>query len=207
MTASDSASVQITRPVGRFVGVGLLLMAGFTALWAAWVPYGLPDVAGAVIVTMFLTFSVVLVVNGVALLRLSTLMPLPTAEEMSGRGRTLRIGFGAIVAAEGLVIGSVCTVLAGEGEGDYFGPAIAMVVGLHFIPFAFLFRRRIDLYIGGWVALWAAVGVWMIATEFAGPPLATSVVAITTAIGTASYGSYLLRVARAFKPPVRRLSA
>jgi hypothetical protein len=39
------------------------------------------------------------------------------------------------------------------------------VVGLHFIPFAFIFSRSIDFYIAGWVVVWALVGIWLIASQ------------------------------------------
>ncbi len=194
MAQQASTSGRVTRPVARFVAIGLLLMAFFTALWAAWMPYGLRDAAGVVIVIVFVTLSVVFAVNGIALLRSGARFPLPTPEEASGRGRTLRIGFGVVFASEGVVIGAVCALLGANGGSDYFGPVIALIVGLHFIPFGFLFRRSIDFYIGGWVAFWATAGIWAIAAGMITPPLVASVVAIATAVGTTTYGLYFLQI-------------
>jgi hypothetical protein len=87
--------------------------------------------------------------------------------------------------------------LAINGGYAYFAPAIALVVGLHFIPFGFLFRRSIDFYIAAWVALWAIVGIWLIASQILAAPLVASLVGVATACGTAAYGIYMLRVKRA----------
>jgi len=63
------------------------------------------------------------------------------------------------------------------------------VVGVHFIPFGFIFHRTIDFYIAGWVVIWAVTGIWLIAVA--------SLVAVATACGTAAYGIYMLRIKRA----------
>jgi hypothetical protein len=77
-----------------------------------------------------------------------------------------------------------------------FGPAIALVVGLHFIPFGFLFHRTTDFYIAGWVIAWAAIGIWLIAMGTLPALLVASLVAVATACGTVAYGVYMLRVKR-----------
>jgi hypothetical protein len=42
MTQTSVESGMITRPVARFVAIGLFLMAFFTMLWGSWTLYGLP---------------------------------------------------------------------------------------------------------------------------------------------------------------------
>jgi hypothetical protein len=65
------------------------------------------------------------------------------------------------------------------------------------IPFGFIFHRTIDFYIAGWVVIGAAIGIWLIASQSADPALVASLVAVTTACGTAAYGIYMLRIKRA----------
>ena len=67
------------------------------------------------------------------------------------------------------------------------------MVGVHFIPFGFIFHRTIDFYIAGWVVIWAVTGIWLIASHSVDPAL----VAVATACGTAAYGIYMLRIKRA----------
>lgn len=120
-------------------------------LWATWSFYGLPVVLGVSVVVIFGAFAVVFVINGVQLIRSASRLPPPRGAESERRGRALQLGYGITFASEGVVIAVVCALLAINGAYDYFAPAIALVVGLHFIPFGFLFRRTIDFYIAGWV--------------------------------------------------------
>jgi hypothetical protein len=109
----------------------------------------------------------------------------------------LQLGFGITFASEGVVIAIVCVLLAINGGYAYFAPAIALAVGLHIIPFGFIFSRTIDFYIAGWVVVWALVGIWLIASQTIDAPLVASLVGVATACGTAAYGVYMLRVKRA----------
>jgi len=87
-----------------------------------------------------------------------------------------------------VVIAIVCALLAINDGYAYFAPAIALIVGLHFIPFGFLFRRSIDFYIAAWVVIWAIVGIWLIASQTLAAPLVASLVGVATACGTSAYG-------------------
>jgi hypothetical protein len=139
MTQTSVESGMITRPVARFVAIGLFLMAFFTMLWGSWTLYGLPLVIASGLLVIFAAFAVVFVINGVQLIKSASRLPVPSGEEAKHRGRALQIGFGATFATEGVIIALVCALLAISGASDYFAPAIALVVGLHFIPFGFLF--------------------------------------------------------------------
>jgi hypothetical protein len=158
--------------------------------------YGFPLVIAGALLVIFTTFAVVFMINGVQLIKSASRLPLPSGEEARGRGRALQIGFGVTFTAEGVIIALVCALLAISGAYDYFAPAIALVVGLHFIPFGFLFRRTIDFKIAGGVVAWAAVGICLITTQSLAAPLVASLVAVATACGTVAYGIYMLRVKR-----------
>ena len=197
MTETPIGIGVLNRPAARFVAIGLFLMAFFTALWASWSFYGLSAFLGVALIVIFGAFAVIFVINGVQLFRSAAQLPLPAGAESQRRGRALRVGFGVTFASEGVVIAVVCALLAINGGYAYFAPAIALVVGLHFIPFGFLFRRSIDFYIAAWVVLWAIVGIWLIASQILTAPLVASLVGVATACGTAAYGIYMLRVKRA----------
>jgi hypothetical protein len=197
MTETPIGIGVLNRPAARFVAIGLFLMAFFTALWASWSFYGLSAFLGVALIVIFGAFAVIFVINGVQLFRSAAQLPLPAGAESQRRGRALRVGFGVTFASEGVVIAVVCALLAINGGYAYFAPAIALVVGLHFIPFGFLFRRSIDFYIAAWVVLWAIVGIWLIASQILAAPLVASLVGAATACGTSAYGVYMLRVKRA----------
>jgi hypothetical protein len=183
--------------VARFVAIGFFLMAFFTLLWASWSLYGLPAAAGVALVVIFGILAVIFVINGVRLMRSARELPLPSGAEASRRGRALRVGFGVTFAAEGVIIGVVCALLIVNGGYAYLAPAIALVVGLHFIPLGFIFRRTIDFYIAAWVVVWALLGFWLINSGTLAAPLVASIVGVAGACGTAAYGIYMLRVKRA----------
>jgi hypothetical protein len=132
----------------------LFLMAFFTILWAVWSFYGLPAVIAGALLVIFGGFAGAFVVNGGQLIRSASQLPPPSGAEAKRRGRALQVGFGATFGAEGVIIGVVCALLGMRGAYDYFGPAIALVVGVHFVPLGFIFRRTIDFYIGAWVVIW-----------------------------------------------------
>jgi hypothetical protein len=139
MTQTTIESGLLIRPVARFVAIGLFLMAFFTTLWALWALYGLPTVAAVVLVAIFVALSVVFVINGVQLIKSASRLPIPSGEESQRQGRAMQLGFGINFAAEGVIIAVVCALLGMTGADAYFGPAIALVVGVHFIPFGFIF--------------------------------------------------------------------
>lgn len=197
MTETAVGSGVLNRPAARFVAIGLFLMAFFAALWASWSFYGLSAFLGVALIVIFGAFAVIFVINGVQLFRSAARLPLPVGAESQRRGRALQIGFGITFASEGVVIAVVCALLAMNDGYAYFAPAIALIVGLHFIPFGFLFRRSIDFYIAAWVVVWAIVGIWLIASQILAAPLVASLVGVATACGTAAYGIYMLRVKRA----------
>jgi hypothetical protein len=186
-----------TRTVARFVAIGLFLMAFFTLLWASWSLYGLPVAGGAALVVIFSVIAVIFVINGVRLLRSADRLPVPTGDDSNRQGRAMRIGFGVTFAAEGVIIGVVCALLIVNGAYAYLAPAIALVVGLHFIPLGFIFHRTIDFYIAGWVVVWALLGFWLISSQTMAAPLVASIVGVAAACSTTAYGVYMLRVKRA----------
>jgi hypothetical protein len=185
------------RPVARFVAVGLFLMAFFTLLWASWSLYGLPIAVGITLVVIFGIAAAVFVINGVQLIRSAPRLPLPSGDEVRRRSNTVRVWFGVTFAAEGVIIGVVCVLLIMNGAYAYLAPAIALVVGLHFIPLGFIFHRTIDFYIAGWVVACALLGFWLINSQTMAPPLVASIVGVAGACGTTAYGVYMLRVKRA----------
>jgi hypothetical protein len=90
-----------TRPVARFVAIGLFLMAFFTLLWASWSLYGLPVAAGVALVVIFCIPAGVFVINGVQLIRSTHWMPVPSGDEATRRGRAVRVGFGGTSPPKG----------------------------------------------------------------------------------------------------------
>ena len=186
--------LRASRPVVLFVGIGLLLMALFTMSWALWSLVGLPSAIGVGAVAAFGALATLYVIRGIGLVRSSAASPAPPPNEHADRGRALQLGYGITFGTEGLVIGAASGLLIAHGAAPYLQPAIALIVGLHFVPFGFLFQRRIDFFIAGWVVTCAALGIWSITLQVIPAALAGALVSLATACGTATYGIYLLHL-------------
>ena len=83
-------------------------------------------------------------------------------------GRKIGLRFGLVVLAEGVIIGIVCALLSQANHGDWVMPMIYFIVGLHFIPLAFVFRVRSYLVLGG---LWMLISLLTVILTPASPML------------------------------------
>lgn len=72
------------------------------------------------------------------------------------RGRKMGLLFGLVVLAEVIIIGGLNTLLALTNHGDWIVPVTYFIVGLHFIPLAFVFRVRPYIILG---ILWILVNL------------------------------------------------
>lgn len=113
--------------VGRFSVLAYVFLAGFAAVWwgggflYAHKPLPLALVGVAVSAGVLLA----------AWLRRKPAPPVAPAERKR-RGRIL----GGAATLEGVAIGIVCNLLIANGLTDYLFPAVALIVGLHFLPMA-----------------------------------------------------------------------
>jgi hypothetical protein len=113
--------------------------------------------------------AVVLLAGSVALLRAARQLPSDGSAEFTARRRRMGRTFGLIVLAEVVVIAAANVVLIATGNAIWIVPFAALVVGLHFIPLAFVFHVRPYVVLGVlWVLVVAAVVVTV--PESAGGP-------------------------------------
>lgn len=187
---------EIPRIAVQATAGGLLLMAFFTTLWASWSMAGLPLAAGIVVIVVFLLFAVLFVIAGIRLFAVARRFP--TVDTTSRRAQTRSMGrrFGIIFGIEGVLIGVASGVLGAVGLSDYINPAIALIVGLHFIPLARTFERTIDYWVAAWVVAAALIGIALLAFTTLAATVVWTVVALATACGTSAYGFYMIREGR-----------
>jgi hypothetical protein len=137
-TRSNPAAVNLR---GR--GVGILVCAGFGALWAcsglsAW-PLGVAGMAYAVVVAIAGTLAIVgigLVRNGRRAASARASADLPS----SAPARRTGWWFTVVLVAEIIAMNILAWLLVGHDLTRYLLPGIAIIVGLHFYPLAWLFR-------------------------------------------------------------------
>lgn len=174
--------------------MGLALMAFFTAVWTAWAYSS----SGGWFLTLAVAFwlvAVALAVNSVLMFRALRRFPTTVGADADEEGRVIGRRFGIVFAAEGIAIGIVCGVLGPLGLYQYIAPAISLVVGAHFIPLAWVFQRRADVWLGSFTAAVGVAGVITVAMNPDGYLMVWTIVGFTTAAVTITYG-VLMSVAK-----------
>jgi hypothetical protein len=215
MTTATLEKPTIPRIALQSLAGGLALMAFFTCMWAWWAFAGLTPVLGITVAVIYSALSAIFVIEAIRLLVAARVFPtdvpdgvdIPDHADAPGRGgssgsisrprENTRTWFGIVFGAEGVAIFAVCAILGATGHTDYINPAIALIVGLHFIPLAWVFQRTIDFYVAGWFTLAATAGIVAIASGLMPVALVWSLVSIAAAAGTSFYGFYMIGAKRA----------
>jgi hypothetical protein len=203
MTTATVATPRIPRIALQSLAGGLALMALFTCMWGWWAFAGLTPALGTTVAVIYSALSAIFVIEAIRMLSAARAYPTHVDEHPGNAESTSRprenggTWFGIIFGAEGVAIFAVCAILGATGNTDYINPAIALIVGLHFIPLAWVFQRTIDFYVAVWFILAATAGIVAIASGLMPVALVWSLVSIAAAAGTGFYGFYMIGVKRA----------
>lgn len=139
---NEHASRAITPSALRGRGTGIIVCAIFAALWANWARplwSGLPGMYGWAAVFIVAATSGTLVAAGIAMLRRGRRMSLATGVG-DAAPRTMRSRFMLVLAGEIVALNVAAYLLISQHMMQYLAPAVAVVVGLHFLPLAKIFR-------------------------------------------------------------------
>ncbi len=122
----------------RGIASGVFFMAFFGTLWGSIGVGGLRDWAAPWPILAVLLIGIALLGGGVSLWRGSgRLSDAGVADE--GRPRE-GLWFGIIFGLEGAAIAVASFLCNATGHTDLFAPIMALIVGIHFFPLAWLFR-------------------------------------------------------------------
>jgi hypothetical protein len=131
-------------PVWRFyirgLLIGALVMTGFGAFWAVGGAFSLPNPAGALILFASPLVVAGLLVASFRLWRKAEILPAHSSPDESTYWRNSGKWFGLIFASEAALIAIASIVLGNTGDDALIPPVIALIVGLHFLLLAPLFR-------------------------------------------------------------------
>ncbi|MWV29652.1 hypothetical protein [Rathayibacter iranicus] len=170
------------------VAGGLLLMAVFTMWWASDTFTGWP-VPAAMVVTVFCACAAVLFVVQAFRLLIARSRMSPERTDSDRATKPNGALFGAVFAAEGVLIGVAVGILGAHGLNRFLVPGIAVIVGLHFFPMARIFGRTLDLWLATWTTLVGAVGVVVVLFDGSTWPVVWSWVGAGAAAATFAYGA------------------
>lgn len=95
--------------------------------------------------------------SGVMLLRQARALPKEPSPEDGARGRSIVKGFGIIFGLEIVLIALASILLSIFPLSRFIAPTTALIVGLHFIPLARLFRVSIGYVTGALLCLLALI--------------------------------------------------
>uniref|UniRef100_B0SUN6 Uncharacterized protein n=1 Tax=Caulobacter sp. (strain K31) TaxID=366602 RepID=B0SUN6_CAUSK len=143
----------------------IVIMAGFAAVW--WIGGGVVGHAPVGMILAGPVFSAALIFAASARLKAA---PKPEPAERKRVGRIIGLASGG----EGVAILVANILLANLGLSAYFIPALAVIVGLHFLPLAKFLPARIYY---ATALLLVLVGVAGLAIDAAHRPMATSMMA------------------------------
>jgi hypothetical protein len=149
----------------RGLAIGALVLTFFGAGWAIAPALLLTTSSGATALALIVValITVALVVGCLALLRDAQRIPVDSSPKALARGRALGrrlgIGFGVVFGSEALFIALASIILSANGLDDFIVPVIALIVGLHFLPLAWLFDVSIYYVTGALISLVAIITV------------------------------------------------
>jgi len=155
-------------------GLGTLVCAAFAAFWASSSRSEWPTAFVAAGYTIIALITAALVIVGIALIRRGRQLP-RTLDASPARQRRTGLLFAAIFAAEIVAMNVAAYVLADHHLEQYLIPAIAIIVGLHFYPFARLFRAPFFHATASLMTLAGIGGVAFIAGGLAAAPVVAAV--------------------------------
>ena len=96
--------------------------------------------------------------------------------------------FWIILTTEGVAILVAKNVLVNIGQDQLFIASLALIVGLHFIPLAKVFKRKFDYYIGSWTIVCAITGIVLILQKQYDYHTVNAFVCTACAFSTSVYG-------------------
>ncbi|WP_449355448.1 hypothetical protein ACUL41_05325 [Virgibacillus natechei] len=130
----------------RGPAVGVLLMTFFGTMWAYVEIMGLQGWGGPWLLVGSLTVGITLFIGGCLLLFASR--KLPNRVPDGRHGKNIGLWFNIVFAAEGLAIVIAIAVCNTIGHTELIPLVIAMIVGIHFLPLAYLFQVRVYYFTG-----------------------------------------------------------
>ncbi len=171
MITRTSARRDVSRGAAQGAAGGTFFLTFFGAYWGFTSAVFL---GGAFQIIAFLLVGVVtlaFISIGIMLLRQARTLPKEPSREDGVRRRSIVRGFGIIFGLEIALIALVSMLLSIFPLSRFIAPTTALIVGIHFIPLASLFRVKIGYVTGTLLCLLALIA--LVALLF-GVPLAGS---------------------------------
>ena len=149
----------ISRATVRGYTSGALFMTFFGAFWASFTAFALGPWQRVLLFSIVGVVSIALVTAAIRLLRQARHLPPSTSEEARAQGKAQGRRFFLVFAIELGSIFLAASLLGSAGLEGFIPPVIALIVGLHFLPLAAVFKVRLYYLTGILISLVAAVAL------------------------------------------------
>jgi len=183
----------IPRIAIQSIASGLLMMAFFTMMWATMANLGLNGRDHYAVLVFFGILAILFVSNAIHLLTIAKRFPKLSSEEDKAEGKRSGKWFGIIFGAEGLGIVIAINIVKYLGHDDLVIPVIALVVGLHFYPLGWVFKRTLDYYLATWATLIAVLSIIFTLNKTLTANDVLAFVGVGIGIATSCYGLYMIK--------------
>jgi hypothetical protein len=163
--SEENIMKMVEAPVNRGFYIGLaigqiwlsLISTSFVAiLWVV----GQNPVQVTLILVGIILVGLLLLGASLMLLRKALCLPGVASTEDAARsraiGKKMGLWFGLVVLAEVVIIGAINVVLGLTNYGNWITPVTYFIVGLHFVPLAYLFHVRPYIILG---ILWVLINL------------------------------------------------
>lgn len=138
----------IPRAAVRGTAFGIIFMAFFGTLWAGIGIRGLQGWGFLWLLILYLLIGGILLLGGIVLIMNSKRLSNKMVEGDSYRWKRKNMWLGIIIALEGILMATASVICESTNHLDLFVPVMALIVGVHFFPLAYLFRVKL-YYISG----------------------------------------------------------
>ncbi len=170
MIAQASLRQELPRPAVLGVASGIFFMAFFGAYWG---DFTATYMSGAVQVVAFPLIGLVTLgffVMGGMLIRYALSLPKTVSPEDAAVGKRIGMWFGIVFGVEILLIALASILLSNFQLDRFIAPAVALIVGIHFLPLARLFRVPAYYLTGALLSVLAliALGALLLGLPLAG---------------------------------------
>src|SRR5690625_1566979 len=145
--------ISISKTDIRGTAVGVLFIAFFGTLWAYAGIMGLQGWGSPWVLIASLAIGIALFASGGLLIITSRELPNQIPYTAGKRRKNITGWFNTIFLAEGLAIVIAIAVCNAAGHAELIPLVIALIVGVHFFPLAYLFQVKIYYYTGALLCL------------------------------------------------------
>ncbi|MFB5663485.1 hypothetical protein [Alteribacillus sp. HJP-4] len=115
----------------------------FGTLWSITGLMGLLGWGAPFLSFLLLFLGIAFLAGGMSLLTQARRLPSQQREEGYRRGRRIVLWFNIIFIVQGLAVGTTIVICNTIGRTEMIPAVIALMVGIHFIPLAYLFQVRL----------------------------------------------------------------